>query len=850
MSVLNDKRTAFLSQIQFFRIVIDEASGEFTTVFSTPLDKIKVLNGKALLMSYLNSILSTKDFKGIRYSLLTSKLGEGEFSWTAKLRQDASQQLYLRFITHRFGSKQHLSGIYYLHPHADKSSHQPKFLQNICKIKAILSFQYQDFLLLAENPLSAQFLDENTLFLKETLKSLKKLPLLKAETFFYRQLIRVEQKKYLLFIAKPKNSHKTRIECLNISAMTALEEALINAKSKLLAIIENTNDAIFLLNRKFEVEGFNDSFEQYLGYFVSTKPQIGMSIQRILQGFEAHTQVQFREHLNKALLGIRFSEYYTFELSGQSIHYEFFFNPVFSDGEVIYISILGRDVTKNRTAYQKTKENEKLLNKIQQIGKVAGFDFDFNSSSFVWTNGFRHIFPFYQQATPKNLTNFTQLFDPNEEEKIKQFFRHLMQNGNGKLELKNTNGPLGNHYYCLHAAYDSGKKLLTGFLQDISDEKKTRLKLEKNEASFAEAQRIAQLGSFEIHPETRIWKTSVQFRKCLGIESDEEYLPESAIMAYLKSAKPLQKLQHRLAACIEEGIPFLCDLEYQPPNFLNQKWFSFSGKQFKNDASETVKIIGIVQDISERKESENELKNLNQFLLEKSRLLEESNEELEKFAYIASHDLQEPLRMVNSFMQLLEDHYKDQLDEKAQKYIYFAMDGAVRMSHLIHDLIEFSRVGRINTEFSNCDLNLVFDEVKKDLMPQLEEHQVQLLCERELPIVRGQRQSLKQLFQNIIGNAIKYKSDERPPIISIRYQERPKEFIFEIEDNGIGIREKFYEKIFMIFQRLHRQNEYSGTGIGLAICKKIVDMHGGLIWVDSVPEQGSTFYFSLKKQIS
>lgn len=264
-----------------------------------------------------------------------------------------------------------------------------------------------------------------------------------------------------------------------------------------------------------------------------------------------------------------------------------------------------------------------------------------------------------------------------------------------------------------------------------------------------------------------------------------------------------------------------------------------------DENEKAVRMIGAMQDLTERKAYENTLQKLNVSLEKRARELAESNTELERFAYVASHDLQEPLRMVTSFLQLLEKRYKDRLDQKAHEYIGYAVDGAERMKKLILDLLEYSRVNSSKIEKEDVDLNEVIGELKHVYKNALFENEGSII-NGTLPVVKGNKTQLLQLFQNITGNAFKYKS-EKPPVVTISYTEDTRQFEFSISDNGIGIDPKFFNKIFIIFQRLHNREQYSGTGIGLAICKKIVDKHGGRIWVNSLPGHGSTFYFTLPK---
>jgi light-regulated signal transduction histidine kinase (bacteriophytochrome) len=224
--------------------------------------------------------------------------------------------------------------------------------------------------------------------------------------------------------------------------------------------------------------------------------------------------------------------------------------------------------------------------------------------------------------------------------------------------------------------------------------------------------------------------------------------------------------------------------------------------------------------------------------------LERSNAELEQFAYVASHDLQEPLRKVASFTQMLARRYEGQLDDKADQYIGFAVDGAKRMQDLINDLLAFSRVGRITEEPAEVDTRLLVERARAALAARLEDTDGTIVVEGELPVVLGEASLLALVFQNLIGNALKFRSDE-PPIVRVRADRDGDFWQFTVADNGIGIEPEYADRIFIIFQRLHPRTSYEGTGIGLAMCRKVVEYHGGRIWLDTTTHEGSTFHFTL-----
>ena len=336
-----------------------------------------------------------------------------------------------------------------------------------------------------------------------------------------------------------------------------------------------------------------------------------------------------------------------------------------------------------------------------------------------------------------------------------------------------------------------------------------------------------------------------------------------------KEEKPISQEAHPVNITINSKNNTLGHYEFKQDD--QKLILEISGAKSQDSKNGTC-ITLVIKDITEQKKAEEELKistkkleNFNIELNKKAKImlslledlkeseerlkktteeLKRSNEELEQFTYVASHDLQEPLRMVASFTQLLQEEYKDKLSKEANEYIYYAVDGAIRMQNLIKDLLEYSHAGKTGKPFEQVDCTIIFKQALTNLGQAIKESNAQI-TQDPLPTIVGDSLRLTQLFQNLIGNAIKY-CDNNPPKIHIKAEcKNNNEWLFSIKDNGIGIDSKHADRIFQIFQRLHGKEKYSGTGIGLALCKKIVEQHKGTIWVESELGKGSIFYFTI-----
>lgn len=267
------------------------------------------------------------------------------------------------------------------------------------------------------------------------------------------------------------------------------------------------------------------------------------------------------------------------------------------------------------------------------------------------------------------------------------------------------------------------------------------------------------------------------------------------------------------------------------------------------ETDEGLMLTASIRDVSEKKQLEKVIRDTNITLERKVRQrteeLERKNKELEQFAYVASHDMQEPLRTTSSFVALLRKQYKGQLDENADKYLDYIVQSSDRMKVLINDLLDYSRLGR-EKEKKQVDCNSIVEQVRADLNRVIRESKAEVKA-GSLPLLDGFPTELKLLFQNLVSNSIKFRRSGEPPVVEISSKRSNGSWEFAISDNGIGIDSQYLDRIFIIFQRLHNRTDYEGSGIGLAHCKKIVELHGGRIWVESEPGVGSTFFFTISE---
>ncbi|WP_333358475.1 PAS domain S-box protein [Microcoleus sp. herbarium14] len=369
------------------------------------------------------------------------------------------------------------------------------------------------------------------------------------------------------------------------------------------------------------------------------------------------------------------------------------------------------------------------------------------------------------------------------------------------------------------------------FMKDITDRKLTETALLESESKYRQIVELAEEGIWVIDSKARTTYVNQAMARMLGYTELEMF---GASMFNFMDEQATQSANDNMERR-KQGMAERHEFRLKSKDGKDV-WTYMSTSSLMDKKGNLLSCCALVYNITERKEAE-------QQMLQLTEDLKRSNEELEQFAYVASHDLQEPLRAVTSYTQLLAQRYQGNLDAKADKYINYIVDGATRMQQLINDLLSYSRLGSRGKNFEPADCNAAVQQSMCNLQIAIAETKAVITCDA-MPSVMADESQLVQLFQNLIGNGIKFCRQDIP-LIHIAARRQESEWLLSVRDNGIGIDPEYADRIFIIFGRLHGRREYSGTGIGLAMCKRIVERHGGRIWVESQEGKGATFYFTI-----
>lgn len=628
-------------------------------------------------------------------------------------------------------------------------------------------------------------------------------------------------------------------------AQNKLTETLESTRF-LASIAENIQDPVISSDNNYIITKWNNAAEKLLGW--KSEEVIGKTTIEVLKpNFPYQTREQIIAILNK-------NDFW----QGEVIYHTKSNKPIQVLATVSHLKDINENITGNLALIKDISERIKLEKKLQEfehffnnsndlscIANKEGY-FEIINTSFEKILGYTSTDfsenPFINFVHPDDITATLEEYEKlkSDETVIHFYNRYRKKDGNYLwLDWNATPNPITGKLYCI-ARDITAKKMAEEALTKLNEELEQKV-IERTETI---AKRELQYRYLFMNNPMPMWVMDLDTFKFLDVNqmtlmqygySREEFLSMTAI-----DIRPDEEKN--------SFVNFDRSLNIDSQNYNKGIW-----KHKKKD--ETIIHVEIIahEILFEGKKARIILANNVTKRLESEKLLSEnlkelarSNRELEQFAYIASHDLQEPLRMVGSYVQLLERRYKGKLDSDADEFIYFAVDGAARMKKLIGDLLSYSRINK-EVSIKPINLTVLMNEVIQNLSPSINEKGA-IINFTELPIINADKTQMVQLFQNLISNAIKFTKEGIIPEINIKVEKQNNYWLFSINDNGIGIEEQYSEKVFIIFKQLHTKAKYGGTGIGLAIAKKIVERQGGNIWFESEIGKGTTFYFTLNSK--
>lgn len=511
-------------------------------------------------------------------------------------------------------------------------------------------------------------------------------------------------------------------------------------------------------------------------------------------------------------------------------------------GEVVAFVGFVQDITERKLAEETIRESEARLRAAQAVSHVGSWVWHIDTNQLEWSDEMYRIFGIDQDEFTGDLSEVIgSAIHPDDRAAVEASNESVTSDGNPiplEYRIVRSDGSVRTVWAeagSLDTDAEGRPARLTGVVADITDRKAAECALRDSEQLLVQSQRVAHLGHYVLDARTGIWTPSAALDEIFGI--GEEYVRDiEGWVGIVHPDERAEMLVYMQEHVLRDRNSF--DHEYRIVRLSDgaERWVHGMGMLEFDASGQVVRMFGVIQDITDSKGVERVLKARTEELLR-------SNTELERFAYVASHDLREPLRMVTSYTQLLKKRYAGQLDSDADEFIEYAVDGAARMESLIEDLLAFSRVGSQGAAFARADLEETLALTLRGLEVALAESGAEVTSD-PMPTLICDRTQVAQVFQNLIANAIKFHG-EAPPRIHIGVVQGEDEWVFSVSDNGIGIEPEYFDRIFVIFQRLHTRHDYVGSGMGLAICKRIVERHRGRIWVESKPGEGATFYFSL-----
>ncbi|USZ71821.1 PAS domain-containing sensor histidine kinase [Natronosalvus halobius] len=592
-----------------------------------------------------------------------------------------------------------------------------------------------------------------------------------------------------------------------------LEQQRDDFKRELDDVFERIDDAFYALDDEFQFEYVNERAEAF--FATSERELLGRKPWEVLDVDESDSL---------------FEKFETTMVTQEPMSFERYSDPLGIWAMVrVYpsesgLSVYFRDITERKERERELELTRELLEKAERIADVGGWEIDTDTREVFWTDHLFEILAIPDGDEPP-LDEALDVYHEEDRSIIEHAVEEALDSGESfdvEVRFRTPDGEVRWLHVKGDPDVDDGEVvLLRGAVQDITERKEREWELQRirDRMEFALNATDSVVWDWDVDDDEASFYPSAESLYGTTVETWEEFVD-------VIHPDDRQRAQQGIEKALETGEP-----KHEEIRIIrngNVRWIEAPGYPVQDDDGST-RVVGVARDITERKTYD--------------RKLQESNERLEQFAYAVSHDLQEPLRMVSSYLQLIENRYADELDEDGEEFIEFAVDGADRMRSMIQDLLEYSRIQTEGDAFEPVELDGILEDVLADLQFQIEEHDADVTI-ADLPEVEGDASQLHQLFQNLLDNAIEYSGDE-PPRVHVSATRDGDEWVVSVCDEGIGIDPEDQDRIFEVFQRLHTQEEYAGTGIGLALCKRIVERHGGDIWVDSALGEGATFSLSI-----
>jgi len=616
----------------------------------------------------------------------------------------------------------------------------------------------------------------------------------------------------------------------DITGRKRAEEVLQESEERFRLLFENMSEGFALHEIITDVDGkpcdyrfleINPAFERLTG--LSREATVGKTVREIMPGIEAYW-IQI---------------YGRVALEGNPFHIENFSSPLNRWYEVFAYRTAPRqfaavftDITDRKQTEEALRANVQRLRWVLRGSGGGAWDWDLAAGEIWWSQEMYDLWG-VDPGTQMGMDNLLTLVHEQDRERMRKSVEASIANDSDfQCEFRIRHAVKGERWMAsygrpVHDGPGDAPRLL-GITLDITGRKLAQQALQQSEERLKRSQEIAHLGSWELDLENNELTWSDEVYRIFGLQPrqfgatyegflgavhpDDRQKVDAAYSGSLRDGRQTYEVEHRVVRPDGEV------------RYVHEKC-----EHHRDGSGRIIRSAGMVHDITEQKLAQ--------------QALERSNRELEQFAYVASHDLQEPLRAVVGFLQLLQSQYAENIDEKGRHYIERSVKAGHRMQTLIRELLTLSRVHTRGAMFAPANLNGIVKYVLDNLQQIIREKNADITCAR-LPNLAVDEAQIESLFQNLIINALRYNESSKV-IIEIGCRKQDNCYHFFVKDNGIGISDRFYERIFMVFQRLHTDAEYPGTGLGLALCKKIVERHGGAIWVESRREKGSTFHFTL-----